>query len=60
MKRRMTWSATGNRTEATATMTNTMMVVMVVSLRVGQVTLSVSERTSCHELERAELGHLLN
>src|SRR6267142_621662 len=31
-------------------MTNTMMVVMVVSRRVGQVTLAVSERTSCMNL----------
>src|SRR6267143_4939502 len=31
-------------------MTNTMMVVMVVSRRVGQVTLAVSERTSCRNL----------
>src|SRR5215212_8323097 len=36
--------------EATATITNTMMVVMVVSRRVGQVTLAVSERTSCRNL----------
>src|SRR3977135_4259288 len=31
-------------------MTNTMMVVIVVSRRVGQVTLAVSERTSCMNL----------
>src|SRR5437660_157321 len=31
-------------------MTNTMMVVIVVSRRVGQVTLAVSERTSCKNL----------
>src|SRR5437868_14492443 len=36
--------------EASATITNTMMVVMVVSRRVGQVTLAVSERTSCKNL----------
>src|SRR6266404_1004729 len=36
--------------EASATMTNTMMVVIVVSRRVGQVTLAVSERTSCRNL----------
>src|SRR5262247_653716 len=31
-------------------MTNTMMVVMVTSRRVGQVTLAASERTSCRNL----------
>src|SRR3954469_15040133 len=36
--------------EASATITNTIMVVMVVSRRVGQVTLAVSERTSCRNL----------
>src|SRR5579871_6065024 len=36
--------------EAAATITNTMMVVIVVSRRVGQVTLAVSERTSCRNL----------
>src|SRR5450759_5016945 len=36
--------------EASATITNTMMVVIVVSRRVGQVTLAVSERTSCRNL----------
>src|SRR4051812_23655546 len=36
--------------EANATITNTMIVVMVVSRRLGQVTLAVSERTSCRNL----------
>src|SRR5450756_2548228 len=36
--------------EASSTITNTMMVVIVVSRRVGQVTLAVSERTSCRNL----------
>src|ERR1019366_10057593 len=36
--------------EASATITNTMMVVIVVSRRVGQVTLAVCERTSCWNL----------
>src|ERR671934_2601078 len=36
--------------EASATITNTMIVVIVVSRRVGQVTLAVSERTSCKNL----------
>src|SRR4029079_7845439 len=36
--------------EANATITNTMIVVIVVSRRVGQVTLAVSERTSCRNL----------
>src|SRR6266404_8851889 len=36
--------------DASATITNTMMVVIVVSRRVGQVTLAVSERTSCRNL----------
>src|SRR5882724_6074132 len=36
--------------EASATITNTMIVVIVVSRRVGQVTLAVSERTSCRNL----------
>src|ERR1019366_5133366 len=36
--------------EASATITNTMMVVIVVSRRVGQVTLAVCERTSCRNL----------
>jgi hypothetical protein len=37
-------------TEDTATMMNTMIVVIMVSRRVGQVTLAVSERTSCRNL----------
>src|SRR5258705_2551292 len=36
--------------EASATITNPMLVVIVVSRRVGQVTLAVSERTSCRNL----------
>ena len=36
--------------EAAATITNTMMVVMNVSRRVGHVTLSASVRTSCRNL----------
>src|ERR1700742_4603591 len=36
--------------EASATITNTIAVVIMVSRRVGQVTLAVSERTSCKNL----------
>src|SRR5215208_7672545 len=43
-------SAAKKKIEASATITNTMMVVMVVSRRVGQVTLVASERTSCRNL----------
>ena len=45
--------------EANATITNTMIVVIVVSRRVGQVTLAVSERTSCRNLNglKALLGY---
>nr|GAJ36069.1 hypothetical protein BDOA9_0152810 [Bradyrhizobium sp. DOA9] len=46
----MIWSAAKKKIEATATITNTMIVVIVVSRRVGQVTLAVSERTSCKNL----------
>ena len=46
----MIWSATKKNTEDTATMMNTMIVVIMVSRRVGQVTLAVSERTSCRNL----------
>src|SRR5580698_3162075 len=46
----MTCSAAKKKIEASATITNTMIVVMVVSRRVGQVTLAVSERTSCRNL----------
>src|ERR1700683_855504 len=46
----MTWSEAKKKSEASATITNTMMVVMVVSRRVCQVTLAVSERTSCRNL----------
>src|SRR3954471_6701949 len=37
-------------TDAIATITNTMAVVIAVSRRVGQVTLDASERTSCRNL----------
>src|SRR5262245_52153421 len=37
-------------------MTNTMIVVIMVSRRVGQVTLSVSERTSCRNLNGLNLA----
>src|SRR3954470_22362235 len=43
-------SAAKKKIEASATITNTMMVVIVVSRRVGQVTLAVSLRTSCRNL----------
>ena len=46
----MIWSAAKKKIEASATITNTMIVVIVVSRRVGQVTLAVSERTSCRNL----------
>jgi hypothetical protein len=46
----MIWSAAKKKIDASATMTNTMIVVIVVSRRVGQVTLAVSERTSCKNL----------
>src|SRR3954470_4897517 len=50
MRTRMIWSAAKKKMEASATITNTMMVVIVVSRRVGQVTLAVSLRTSCRNL----------
>src|ERR1700761_115471 len=46
----MIWSAAKKKIDANATITNTMIVVIVVSRRVGQVTLAVSERTSCKNL----------
>src|SRR5262252_6667056 len=46
----MIWSAAKKKIDANATMTNTMIVVIVVSRRVGQVTLAVSARTSCRNL----------
>src|SRR4029077_17601270 len=46
----MTISEAKKKIEASATITNTMIVVIVVSRRVGQVTLAVSERTSCRNL----------
>jgi hypothetical protein len=48
---RMTWSASKKKIDAMKTMTNTMMVVTVVSLRVGQVTFCPSARTSCRNLK---------
>src|SRR5690242_19622589 len=47
---RMIWSATRKNTEAIATMTKTMAVVTIVSLRDGHVTLRVSSRTSWRNL----------
>src|ERR1700753_2244848 len=46
----MSGSAAKKKIDASATITNTMMVVIIVSRRVGQVTLLVSERTSCRNL----------
>src|SRR5882757_6763801 len=46
----MIWSAAKKKIEASATITNTMIVVIVVSRREGQVTLAVSVRTSCRNL----------
>jgi hypothetical protein len=46
----MIWSATKKKIEDTATIMNTMIVVIMVSRRVGQVTFAVSERTSCKNL----------
>src|SRR6185437_11230434 len=46
----MTISEAKKKIDANATITNTMMVVITVSRRVGQVTLAVSERTSCRNL----------
>src|SRR5215470_8055196 len=43
-------SAVKKKIDANATITNTMIVVIVVSRRVGQVTFAVSERTSCRNL----------
>ena len=48
-----------NRTDAIATMTKTMMVVIGVSRRVGQVTLWVSARTSCRNLNGLNLAMML-
>src|SRR5262249_163828 len=47
---RINWSATRKKTEAIATITNTMAVVIAVSRRDGQVTLRVSSRTSWRNL----------
>ena len=47
---RMAWSATKKKTEAMATITNTIAVVMAVSRRLGQVTFCPSARTSCMNL----------
>ena len=46
----MITSATKKNSDANATITNTMMVVTTVSRRVGQMTLAVSLRTSCRNL----------
>src|SRR5215213_3328497 len=53
---RMIISATRKNTEATATMTNTMAVVMAVSRRDGQVTFEASARTSCMNLNGLNLA----
>ena len=55
----MIWSATKKKIEDTATIMKTMIVVIVVSRRVGQVTLSVSERTSCRNLNGLNLAMTL-
>ena len=47
---RIIWSDSRKKIDVTNTMTNTMMVVTVVSLRVGQVTFWPSARTSCKNL----------
>src|SRR5262249_8868195 len=47
---RINCSASKKKTEAIATITNTMIVVTVVSLRVGHVTFCASARTSCKNL----------
>jgi hypothetical protein len=52
----MTWSASRKKIEATKTITNTIMVVTVVSLRVGQVTFWPSARTSCRNLNRSNFA----
>src|SRR5205085_8822920 len=54
--RRITWSASRKKIEATATITNTMAVVIAVSRRVGQVTLLASVRTSCRNLNGLTFG----
>jgi hypothetical protein len=48
--KRMTWSATRKKMALISTITNTIAVVINVSRRDGQVTFSVSERTSCKNL----------
>src|SRR5262249_58858939 len=57
---RMIWSAMRKKTEATATMTNTMAVVMAVSRRVGHVTFCTSERTSWQDLTGLTLALMLS
>src|ERR671911_428667 len=47
---RMIWSATRKKIDITAAITNTIAVVIMVSRREGQVTLLVSARTSCKNL----------
>src|SRR5205823_1973097 len=53
---RMTMSANRKKIEATATMTNTMPVVIAVSRRDGHVTFDASTRTSCMNLKRLNFG----
>ena len=53
---RMNWSATRKNMEATATITNTMAVVMAVSRRLGHVTFCASARTSCMNLNGLTLA----
>ena len=47
---RISWSEKKKKIEDNPTITNTMMVVIMVSRRDGQVTFWVSERTSCANL----------
>jgi len=49
-------SASRKNTEATATITKTIAVVMAVSRRDGHVTFEVSARTSCMNLKGLNLG----
>src|SRR5262249_39864538 len=56
--KRMSWSATRKKTEAIATMTNTIAVVIAVSRRLGQVTFCASARTSCKNLNGLIIVHL--
>src|SRR5947208_15173532 len=47
---RISWSAKKKKIDDNPTITNTMIVVIMVSRRDGQVTFWVSERTSCRNL----------